>query len=607
MRSLLTFLIVLLASSTALAQGAPLGSSVIASPSAFNIQSGKGSKVKVNYTFRVAASGRRTSMTSRSGSFLTGKGIAGTRNLLLVADIEKGYGEVTEVIEVPERVIDEVLKRGLKRFTYTRVFTGRQGSLTASVEFNIMVTGLTVRSIELYFEGRKGEATIQRNHPLLKAYADIRLEGTGLLQGYWEVDGKVLSRVNQPLTNVRDITIETPDIPPIPTSEPGMHRVGFVVTKPDTRLALPSITYFVLPEGLDGIHEYVPGQIIVALKEEDFVKGYADRLREKYGLEILDDYNLVSIGLRAVLFEARENDILRIIDAIRKERIALVVQPNHIFRTMGGDPLSERQYGNAVLKIGDIHARYMGRGAKVAVLDTGVDTEHEDLKERIVMFKNFVRGNDYRAEIHGTAVAGIISSAINGVGIEGVAPEAELVALRACMQVSMRKAIGDCFTDSLARALDAAIVNRVNIVNMSFGGEKDGLLARLMDKGIEKGIIFVAPVGNEVTQKDLPFPASHPGVVAVGGLDERMQPYPNPEVVRETSVNAPAVNILTTFPHNRYNFITGTSLSSAYISGLIALAIEKDGSINRKGLPVYSGTICRWEERLLGMSLCNRR
>ena len=150
------------------------------------------------------------------------------------------------------------------------------------------------------------------------------------------------------------------------------------------------------------------------------------------------------------------------------------------------------------------------------------------------------------------------------IGIEGVAPDADIIALRACRQVSKDKPEGECYTDSLAKALDKAIDQKAHIVNMSFGNvHYDGLLAKLIDRGAEQGILFVAPAGNFKNEQELRFPASHHAVISVGGFDEKFNPYPNPSITKKTSVCAPAVNVLTTVPNNKHNFMTGTSISSA--------------------------------------------
>jgi subtilisin family serine protease len=128
----------------------------------------------------------------------------------------------------------------------------------------------------------------------------------------------------------------------------------------------------------------------------------------------------------------------------------------------------------------------------------------------------------------------------------------------------------------------------------------------LIDKGVEKGILFVAPAGNLKSEKDLRFPASYPPVISVGGVDEQLHPYPNLEITKKAFVCAPAVNILTTVPDNKHNFLSGTSLSSAYITGLLALAFEDGAGLNKQTLPTYKGNLCKWVEDLLQISICEK-
>ncbi|MEF9437799.1 MAG: S8 family serine peptidase [Candidatus Mariimomonas ferrooxydans] len=211
----------------------------------------------------------------------------------------------------------------------------------------------------------------------------------------------------------------------------------------------------------------------------------------------------------------------------------------------------------------------------------------------------------YKAEVHGTAVAGVIGASINKFGINGVAPESEILALRACRQVSETRPEGECYTSSITKALDISILRKVKIVNMSFGSTSpDNLLIRLIEEGAKRGIMFVAPVGNMPRQKDLTFPASHPDVIAVGGIDDKGNPYPNPEIASKARVSAPATNVFTTIPRNRHNFLSGTSMSSATIAGIFALAIGKNGVMEIDKIPVFNGDICRWVEELLKISIC---
>jgi subtilisin family serine protease len=258
-----------------------------------------------------------------------------------------------------------------------------------------------------------------------------------------------------------------------------------------------------------------------------------------------------------------------------------------------------------VMNLKKLHEHFSGKGVIVAVIDTGIDTQHRDLKERIVSSENLLRDSPYQPEIHGTAVAGVIGASINGFGIEGVAPESSILSLRACRQVSEMRPEGECYTSSISRAIDIAIEKKAKLVNMSFGSiSPDKLILKLIEEGAKRGIIFVAPVGNMPHQEDLSFPASHPDVVAVAGVDDRGDPYPNQEIAKKARVLAPATNVMTTIPGDKHNFLTGTSMASACVTGMIAVAAEKNGKIDKDQLPRFQGDICKWEEELLKFSIC---
>jgi hypothetical protein len=109
----------------------------------------------------------------------------------------------------------------------------------------------SIQRIELYFENRRPDITVQREYPL-KAFADIKYTGSGLFQGYWEVDGKALSYVNQHIISGQIVTFESPQIPPLPTFNPGSHIVRFVVTNPSENIPIPSALYFVMPSEFKG-------------------------------------------------------------------------------------------------------------------------------------------------------------------------------------------------------------------------------------------------------------------------------------------------------------------------------------------------------------------
>jgi subtilisin family serine protease len=243
----------------------------------------------------------------------------------------------------------------------------------------------------------------------------------------------------------------------------------------------------------------------------------------------------------------------------------------------------------------------------VAIIDTGVDTRHKDLEDGIVLWKNCIRDNAYKPEIHGTAVAGIIAARINNFGIEGIAPKAKILAFRACRQILKDNPEGECYTVCLARAISGALEEKAKIINISAGSENiDPLLSALIAAGTKQGAIFVAPVGNDPNQKKPSFPASHADVIAVGGIDSQNHYYPNADLAARATIVAPSENIFTTIPGNNHNFLSGTSLSSAIVTGILAVAKEKDKNLDNRRIPPFKQNICKWEEQLLEVPLCGK-
>lgn len=345
---------------------------------------------------------------------------------------------------------------------------------------------------------------------------------------------------------------------------------------------------------------FVPEEIIVVFEEEKFSPEKSRKLMERYHLEELRTYSLKTLPLHLIIFHTKE-DVLSLVKLLSEEPDIFLSQPNFIFHT-AMDPLVPYQTIYNVFDLKEIHQAYRGKGIKVAIIDTGIDVGHEDLKDRIKFFTNFINKEPYKSEIHGTAVAGILAASINNLGIIGVAPEAELFSLRACRAISPNSHIGECYSESIILALDEALHQKVKIINMSFGGsKKDPLISKIIDKGSSQGVIFVAPIKNKNT-----FPASHPSVIAVGGVDEHGNPFPSKEIISNAQILVPAVKLLTTFPNNHYNFLSGPSLASAAVSGFIALILEKNSILpSQFFVKTYPIDLCILEKEIFRVFNCS--
>ncbi|HEU4962048.1 MAG TPA: S8 family serine peptidase [Sphingomonas sp.] len=256
-------------------------------------------------------------------------------------------------------------------------------------------------------------------------------------------------------------------------------------------------------------------------------------------------------------------------------------QPMQVYHAQGGgpaadDPLFAAQPDARLWHLANLHRIATGRGVTVAVIDSRVDTTHPDLKGQFVASQDFVTGHPNGPERHGTGIAGVIAAkAGNGIGIAGVAPDARLMALRACWQTGAGAAAPTlCDTLSLARAMLFAIDHHADIINMSLSGPDDRLLERLVNVALQRRIAVVAAF--DPTLAGGGFPASMPRVIAVA--DEDMASLP------AGVYGAPARDVPTTQPGGKWFLVNGSSYAAAHVSGLLALVRQNHGAEARATL-----------------------
>lgn len=206
-----------------------------------------------------------------------------------------------------------------------------------------------------------------------------------------------------------------------------------------------------------------------------------------------------------------------------------------------------------------------GEGVKVAIIDTGIDTNHREFEGKIKGKFNMLgdKGTDVTDGYgHGTHVAGLIAGERTGV-----APNAELY---------IAKVLNDRGYGSYANILDGisfAINNKVDILTMSLGmnDKLPLILEKKIRLAISRGITIVCATGN-AGKKPIDYPARYDEVIAVGGLDRdlRRADFSNFEL-RKIDTSAPAVEILSTWKDNNYARLTGTSMASPLVAGGLAL------------------------------------
>ena len=294
----------------------------------------------------------------------------------------------------------------------------------------------------------------------------------------------------------------------------------------------------------------------------------ARALAAAHGLRLVTDWPLPALGVDCyvmAVLDTRPPELVA--ERLGSERGVAWAQPMQIFHPLAvhDDPLFGVQPAGRDWHLADLHAVATGRGVSVALIDSGVQRDHPDLLGQVASAKDFVAADHPDApEIHGTAAAGIIvARADNGIGIAGVAPGAQLHALRACWQAS--PADTWCTSLSLALALHAAIDRGAAIVNLSLGGPTDPLVQRLIETAQQRGATVVAAADR--TRARGGFPASLRDVIAV--LDDNGTPG--------TAVMAPGTDVPTTLPGSRWGTVSGSSYAAAHVSGLLALTLQARG------------------------------
>jgi subtilisin family serine protease len=304
------------------------------------------------------------------------------------------------------------------------------------------------------------------------------------------------------------------------------------------------------------------------------------QLRRQHGLVQTGEFPLTSIGVNCLVYQATPGQNLdALLTNLRAEKDVVLAEENQIFdgiQSGENDEYADISYAPKQIGADAAHATATGRGVRIAVVDTGLEKDHPDLKGRVIGTANFVEGGDrsFSQDRHGTAVAGVIAaSANNNTGIYGIAPDAEISAFKACWYPGGKGEGALCSSWSLAKSIDAAIQQNVKVMNLSLAGPRDELLAKLLEAARQRGISVVAAALEKQGQPG--FPADLPGVIPVISSDtEGAVNRPSWLSQLPKVVVAPGVEILTTVPKESYDFVSGSSLATAHVSAVIALLLE---------------------------------
>jgi hypothetical protein len=298
-------------------------------------------------------------------------------------------------------------------------------------------------------------------------------------------------------------------------------------------------------------------------------------LEKDYGLREVSEWPIEPLHMDCAVLKIPEGaDRAALLAGMSADPRVKLAEPLQTYSTRSSynDPYLQLERGFRQMDVIDAHSWSSGQGVKVAIIDTGADTQHEDLRGRIAAADNFVDSDSeqFRRDRHGTEMAGIIAAVANNhEGIVGVAPEARLLLFKACWQLHIEADAASCNSFTLARALVAAMDAHVQVVNLSLVGPDDPLLRGLIQAGMRRGIVFVGAASDTADgQRGL---SQLPGIIEVASTERRSP--------SDAAVYAPGNDILTLMPGGHYDFASGDSIATAEVTGVVALLLAENHNL----------------------------
>jgi len=367
------------------------------------------------------------------------------------------------------------------------------------------------------------------------------------------------------------------------------------------------LVVLVLPSGAAAARpdERIPGRYIVVYERSVADAGAATQRREgAQGFRARQRYSRALKG-----FSARLNE--RQVQRLRTDPAVAAVVADRVVRAAGDVPLRAGESpptGVRRIAAASATSAREASAASVAVLDTGIDLDHPDL--RVAGGTNCVTPGASADDDHGhgTHVAGTIAAANDGAGVVGVAPGTPVA------PVKVLGADGSGSTSSIVCGIDWALARGVDVVNMSLGGtggpvrpcaETTDPMHLAVCRAVTGGVTVVAAAGNDGWDFDYPdqpdVPAAYPEVLTVtsvsdsdglpgasGGAspcnsaeaDDRAAGYSNFALTAAGSdhtLAAPGTCIRSTMPGGGYGRMSGTSMATPHVAGLVALCLEEGG------------------------------
>ncbi len=321
-------------------------------------------------------------------------------------------------------------------------------------------------------------------------------------------------------------------------------------------------------------------------------KGIKKTFKIPFQSSSLKNVQVADVGNKSTVYVLnleKGQTVSQIVEQLKLDPDVIHVQPNFIYKSFltPNDTLFSQQYAPTMVKLPQAWSITTGnKNTIIAIIDTGVQITHPDLVNQIwsnpgnssIKGVNFITNpisfDPSDDDGHGTHVAGIAAAqANNNKGVAGAGFNCTIMALKA----------GDSegfLSSDIINAIDYAIDNGAKVINLSLGStpttntQVDTLFKDAVERAIVADIVVVAAAGNDKADLDLyhVVPASYPNVIAVsaanqsGNFDSRYSNFG-----ASVSLLAPGTGIVSTYPINNYALLTGTSMASPLVAGIVGL------------------------------------
>jgi thermitase len=326
---------------------------------------------------------------------------------------------------------------------------------------------------------------------------------------------------------------------------------------------------------------YAAGELLVTY-EEQASDAAVESLDEEVGAEVGE--TLPEIDARLFEFpevkgrfpeQAREQALARIREELERDPAVESVGYNYLYTASftPDDPSFDEQWGLSTTNFEGAWSSTLGSGVKIAIVDSGADARHEDLKRNIGRQRDFINDDGTVEDPfkHGTHVAGIAAADTNnGIGVAGGCPNCILLIAKVLDEG------GSGYSADVAEGITWSADNGAKVINLSIGNRtKDRPVKDAVDYATRRGAIVVAAAGNSRKSR-LMYPAAYSNVVAVAATDRHDQLASFSNSGDWVDIAAPGRSILSTVPGGRYAYRNGTSMAAPHVSALAGLLASQE-------------------------------